>query len=198
MSRQTPSQTVGPYFAYGLTPQLYGRRGIASNVICTDVTPGERIRIKGRVLDGAGQPIEDAMIEVWQADAKGRYAHPLDAREPGDREAAFRGFGRTGTSPEGEFSFTTVKPGPVPGPGNTLQAPHLNVTVFSRGLLTHAYTRIYFDDEQAANDDDPILALVEPARRGTLIARRDNAPEGTVYRFDIHMQGENETVFLEA
>jgi protocatechuate 3,4-dioxygenase alpha subunit len=137
------------------------------------------------------------MIEIWQADAAGRYAHPADRRPGARRDPAFRGFGRAGTTPEGEFSFETIKPGPVPGPGNTLQAPHLNVAVFSRGMLTHAFTRIYFNDEAEANENDPILSLVEPARRGTLVAHRETTPTGTVYTFDIRLQGKSETVFFD-
>src|SRR5690606_90276 len=155
MSTETPSQTVGPYFAIGLTQQIFGRRQIATPVVCAPDTPGERIRIVGRVFDGAGAPVEDAMIEVWQADADGRYPHPSDQRPGAPRDSRFRGFGRAGTTPQGEFYFETIKPGPVPGPGNSLQAPHLNITVFSRGMLTHAFTRIYFDDESSANENDP-------------------------------------------
>lgn len=198
MSNETPSQTVGPYFAIGLTQQIFGRRQIATPVLCAPDTPGEHIRVVGRVFDGAGTPVEDAMIEIWQADADGRYAHPADNRPGERRDPRFRGFGRAGTTPDGEYSFETVKPGAVPGPGNSLQAPHLNVIVFSRGMLTHAFTRAYFDDEAAANENDPILSLVEPARRGTLIAKRETSPAGTVYRFDIHLQGDAETVFLDA
>jgi protocatechuate 3,4-dioxygenase alpha subunit len=197
MSNETPSQTVGPYFAIGLTPQVFARRPIASPAICGPDTPGERIRLAGRVLDGAGQPVEDAMIEIWQADADGRYAHPADRRPGSLRDANFRGFGRAGTAATGDFFFDTVKPGAVPGPGNTLQAPHLNVIVFSRGMLTHAFTRVYFDDEANANENDPVLSLVDQARRGTLIARRESGPTGIVYRFDIHLQGKSETVFLD-
>ncbi|HEY7457665.1 MAG TPA: protocatechuate 3,4-dioxygenase subunit alpha [Xanthobacteraceae bacterium] len=197
MSNETPSQTVGPYFAIGLTPQIFARRPIATSAICGPDTPGEQIRLAGQVLDGAGQPVEDAMIEVWQADADGRYAHPADQRPGSLRDPTFRGFGRAGTNATGDFCFDTVKPGAVPGPGNTLQAPHLNVIVFSRGMLTHAFTRVYFDDEATANETDPVLSLVDQARRGTLIARRKNSPTGTTYRFDIHLQGKSETVFLD-
>jgi protocatechuate 3,4-dioxygenase, alpha subunit len=197
MSHETPSQTVGPYFAIGLTQQIFGRRQIANPVVCAADTPGEHIRIVGRVIDGAGAPVEDAMLEVWQADADGRYPHPADKRRDEMRDKRFRGFGRAGTTPQGEFFFETIKPGAVPGPGNTLQAPHINLTVFSRGMLTHAFTRVYFSDEADANENDPILSMVEPARRGTLIAKREETAAGTVYKLDIHLQGKSETVFLD-
>ena len=196
MSRQTPSQTVGPFFAYALTPELYGRPGIASNVLAADDTPGEHIRIEGRVLDGEGAGIRDAVIEIWQADAGGVYHHPGDGRATSGN--AFTGFGRTGTDEQGHFSFQTVKPGAVPGPGNTLQAPHLNVIVLMRGLLSHVFTRIYFSDEAEANEACPVLGLVEPERRATLIASRAERHGMPVYRLEIHMQGDRETVFFDA
>jgi protocatechuate 3,4-dioxygenase alpha subunit len=198
MSNETPSQTVGPYFAYGLLSQTYARRSIATHEIAGPNTPGEHIRIKGRVFDGNGVPVEDAMLEIWQADADGRYASPADPNSPLRSDNAFRGFGRTGTTPAGEFLFETIKPGRVRGTGNALQAPHLNLIVFSRGLLTHVFTRIYFEDEAAANAEDEILHLVEDARRSTLLAKRHAASNGATYAFDVHLQGDNETVFLEA
>ena len=192
--RQTPSQTVGPYFAYGLTALQYGYpfTGLASDQLADELTPGERIRIAGRVLDGAGAAIPDAMIEIWQADSEGRYAHPNDDRASNQR---FRGFGRfgTGTDPENRFIFSTIKPGAVDG----TQAPHISVIVFMRGLLTHAYTPIYVSDEVDANARDPVLASVPAERRKTLIANRDDTPAGTLYHFDIHMQGDDETVFFD-
>lgn len=192
--KQTPSQTVGPYFAYGLAAPQYGYpfTGLASNQVADGFAPGERIRIAGRVIDGAGNPIPDAMIEMWQADSEGRYAHANDGRASNQR---FRGFGRfgTGTDPENRFVFDTIKPGSVDG----AQAPHINVLVFMRGLLTHAYTRLYFSDEAAANARDPVLAGVPAERRSNLIARREDTPAGTLYHFDIHMQGDDETVFFD-
>lgn len=192
--RQTPSQTVGPYFAYGLTPEQYGYpfRAVAGAVLTDDDTPGERIRITGRVLDGDGAPVPDAMIEIWQADAEGRYAHPADQRGSNVR---FKGFGRcgTGTDPEHRFVFDTIKP----GASEDGRAPHINVIVFMRGLLSHVFTRIYFADEAEANAGDPVLANVDEAQRGTLIAARKTTSAGTVYRFDIHMQGPDETVFFD-
>ena len=192
--KQTPSQTVGPFFAYGLTPEQYGYpfRSLAGSTLAGDDTPGERIRITGRVLDGDGAPVPDAMVELWQADGEGRYAHPADQRGSNLR---FKGFGRcgTGTDPEHRFAFETIKPGPI-GDG---QAPHVNLIVFMRGMLTHVYTRIYFADEAEANAADPVLASIEEARRGTLIAARETPPAGTVYRLDLRMQGPDETVFFD-
>lgn len=192
--RQTPSQTVGPYFAYGLSPEQYGYqyKGIAGGVMADPGEPGEHIHLVGRVFDGKGEVIPDALLEIWQADAQGRYAHPADPR---GSNTGFRGFGRfgTGTDPERRFQFQTVKPG-APAAG---MAPHLNVTLFMRGMLLHAFTRVYFADEEAANAADPVLALVDPARRDTLVARREDAPGGIVYHWDIHMQGDRETVFFD-
>ncbi len=189
--KQTPSQTLGPFFAYGLTPEQYGyaHRGIAGNALAARHVPGEHVRIEGRILDGAGAPIDDAMIEIWQADADGRYAG-------GKRDAAdsgFMGFGRCGTDEEGGFWFTTIKPGVI-GDG---QAPHIGVIVQARGILNHAFTRIYFADEADANDTDPVLQSVPQDRRNTLIAARSETPAGPLYRFDIHMQGDDETVFFD-
>jgi protocatechuate 3,4-dioxygenase, alpha subunit len=188
--KQTPSQTVGPYFAYGLTPEQYGYpfRELVGNDLTRPETEGNRIRIEGCVYDGAGNKVPDAMIEIWQADAQGRYAHLADPRPS---NANFTGFGRfgTGTDPENRFIFETIKPGSVDGE----QAPHISVIVMMRGLLTHTFTRIYFSDEAEANAKDPVLKSVEESRRPTLIAGAD----GAVYRFDIHMQGDQETVFFD-
>ena len=191
---QTPSQTVGPFFAYALTGPQYGYdfAGIATATLGDELGPGERIRIVGRVLDGAGEPIPDAMIEIWQADAEGRYLNVSGS--PGSN-APFRGFGRcgTGTDAQNRFVFQTIKPGRV----DAAQAPHITVVVFMRGMLSHAYTRIYFSDEVAANAADPVLASVLEERRSTLMARREDTAAGPVYHFDINMQGENETVFFD-
>ncbi len=191
--KQTPSQTVGPYFAYGLTPEQYGYdfKAIAGGQLADEDTEGERIRIVGRVLDGDGRPVDDAMVEIWQADARGRYAHPADPR---GSNLAFRGFGRfgTGTDPRNRFVFDTVKPGSVEG-----QAPHITMCVMARGMLSHAFTRLYFSDETAANAADPVLATVPDSRRATLIAQREEASGGVVYRFDVKLQGEDETVFFD-
>jgi protocatechuate 3,4-dioxygenase, alpha subunit len=191
---QTPSQTVGPYFAYGLTGDQYGYRfaSIASGRIAAEDEPGTHVRIVGRVLDGAGAAVEDALIEIWQADASGRYAHPADGRASNH---GFRGFGRfgTGTDPQKRFLFDTVKPGSVDG----VQASHLNVTVMMRGLLNHVFTRIYFPEDATANARCPVLTSVPAARRPTLIAERIELGSGLTYRFDIHMQGAAETVFFD-
>lgn len=192
--KQTPSQTIGPFFAFGLTPDQFGyaQRGIAGNALAARHVPGEHVRIEGRILDGAGAPIDDAMIEIWQADAAGRYA-------AGDRDAAdsaaggFMGFGRSGTDKAGGFWFATIKPGAI-GDG---QAPHIGVIVQARGILNHVFTRIYFADEADANGADPVLQSVPKDRRHTLIAARSETPAGPLYRFDIHMQGDDETVFFD-
>ena len=189
----TPSQTVGPFFAYCLTPKAYGYAEVVTNDLVTEDAAGERIRIEGRVFDGDGAPVNDSMIEIWQADAAGRYAHPADKQRP---NAKFTGFGRAGTDAEGRFSFSTIKPGAVSGPDGKPQAPHILVAVFARGLPQHAYTRIYFSDEPG-NANDPILALVPADRRGTLIAQREEKRDGPTYVFDIRLQGENETVFFD-
>jgi protocatechuate 3,4-dioxygenase, alpha subunit len=194
MAGITPSQTVGPFFAPALTlgHDYPWHQPIGNDLITPDAS-GERIRIEGRVFDGDGAPVNDSMIEIWQADAAGRYAHPADKRRP---NAKFTGFGRAGTDAEGRFSFRTIKPGAVAGPDGKPQAPHILVAVFARGLPRHAYTRIYFSDEPG-NANDPILALVPPDRRGTLIAQREGKHDGPAYVFDIRLQGENETVFFD-
>lgn len=191
---QTPSQTVGPFFAYGLTPEQYGYgqgnlTSIAGPGMRDEATSGAPIRIEGRVLDGAGVPVSDAMIEIWQADAAG--CHVGATRRDGTN-VRFTGFGRcgTGTDPDACFWFETIKPGAL-APG---EAPHVDVTVMMRGLLLHAFTRLYFSDEAAANAVDPVLSAVPAERRNTLVATLE-APGR--YRFDIHMQGDNETVFFD-
>jgi protocatechuate 3,4-dioxygenase, alpha subunit len=194
--KQTPSQTVGPFFAYGMTPEQYGfeqMTSIASGAMAGVDTDGTRIRIEGRVFDADGAVVPDAMIEVWQADAQGRHAHPADSR---GSNAGFSGFGRhgTGTDPENRFIFETIKPGAI-GDG---QAPHLNLIVFMRGMPLHAYTRVYFPDEAEANGDDPVLALVPEDRRATLIAETRNGAPSRTYVFDIHLRGDRETVFFDA
>jgi protocatechuate 3,4-dioxygenase alpha subunit len=195
---QTPGQTIGPYFAYCLTPEPYGRKGITDNVMAAPGTQGEHIRITGRLLDGDGAPMDDALIEVWQANAAGRYNHPADTRADVPLDPGFKGFGRCMTAKDGCFTFDTVKPGRVPGQGNRLQAPHVSIVIQSRGMLSHACGRIYFSDETAANGEDPVLNAVEAERRPTLIARREDTPGGAVYHLDIHMQGDKETVFFDA
>jgi protocatechuate 3,4-dioxygenase alpha subunit len=194
MPERTPSQTVGPYLHIGLTQGAYGAREMFSAVISGSDGSGARIRIEGSVYDGEGKIVPDAILETWQADDQGRYAHPADGRPLASN--SFRGFGRCPTDKGGSFAFETVKPGSVPGPGGTRQAPHINVGLFSRGLLKRLFTRIYFEGDPA-NAADPILALVPAERRETLLAKADPAEPG-LYRFDLRLQGANETVFFEA
>jgi protocatechuate 3,4-dioxygenase alpha subunit len=177
----TPSQTVGPFHHIELP---YAPGGDV-------VPPGSdgAVRISGRLVDGAGQPVGDALIEVWQADASGSYQHAADAGPAG----ASVGFGRVATAADGAYELWTIKPGPVPGPGGSTQAPHLLFSVFARGLLDRLVTRMYFPDEEGANAADPVLGLVPDAdARSTLVAE----PDGEGLRFDIHLQGERETVFF--
>ncbi len=192
MPKQTPSQTVGPFFHLGLT------REDAADLTHAE-TEGDRVRIEGRVFDGNGDPVPDAMLEIWQANTHGRYRHPDDDRDDIPLDAAFVGFGRVPTNAEGHYAFDTIKPGRVPAHDGGWQAPHINLVVFARGMLIHSNTRIYFSDE-STNDDDPVLSqLVDKDRRPTLIARRDDAStDPALYQFDIVLQGEHETVFFEA
>jgi protocatechuate 3,4-dioxygenase, alpha subunit len=190
---QTPSQTVGPYFAYGLTATQYGYDFDQpfDAMVALDGARGERIQLVGRVIDGDGKPINDAMVEICQPDGEGKYpASVEDARARG-----FRGFGRmgTGTDAENRFVFQTVKPG-ANAPG---EAPYINAIVTMRGLLVHTFTRIYFDDEVAANAEDAVLQAVPAERRHTLVAQRSVDGGRVSYRFDIRMQGDQETVFFD-
>ncbi len=189
--KQTPSQTVGPFFAYGLTAKdsSYPGAQIANGVVVDAQTPGTHIRIIGRVLDGAGAIVPDALVEIWQADSQGQHV----GIAPGN--TGFRGFGRqnTGVDPQGRFIFETVKPGSIDG----RQAPHINFTVFMRGLLSHVFTRLYFPEDAAAHAGDPALSKVPAARRATLIARPADLHGERAYFFDIHMQGKDETVFFD-
>ena len=178
----TSSQTVGPYFRIGVEP-LY------QNDIAGEGALGERIEISGTVHDGDGVPVSDAFIEVWQADAEGIYRHPEDARSAG-ATSPFKGFGRIAVDDAGVFRFSTVKPGRTPGPQGQLQASHLVIQVFMRGILKPLLTRLYFAGD-AALAEDPVLALVPEARRPTLIAERSG---DAAYRWDVYMQGERETV----
>lgn len=181
------SQTVGPFFSIGLSPRY-------THVVAGPETPGEHVTIRGRVLDADGNPVPDAMIETWQADASGAYASAGDAQAT-PAAPAFLGFGRAPTDKRGEFRLTTIKPGRVPGPGDSLQAPHLVVLVFMRGLLRHLVTRMYFPAEPG-NDTDPILLLVPAERRETLIATPARDDPGALI-WDIRLQGEDETVFFD-
>ena len=179
------SQTVGPYLHIGLT-------WLNTDRIAGPKVKGERVVIQGRVLDGDGIGVSDALVEIWQANAAGKYAHPED-RQKKPLEKGFRGFGRIPTDAHGRFRFSTIKPGRVPGPGGKLQAPHLSVTVFMRGLLKQLSTRIYFPGE-AANAQDALLRRVPAARRATLVARRK--AKGLL-EWDVVLQGRNETVFFD-
>jgi protocatechuate 3,4-dioxygenase alpha subunit len=183
------SQTVGPYFHLGLT------EGRDQACLATPSARGERIRLAIRVLDGEGAPVPDSMIELWQADASGKYNHPDDPQEK-VADPAFTGFGRQPSDANGRFVFETVRPGRVPGTDGALQAPHINVHVFSRGVLWHISTRIYFSGDPA-NSDDAILNLVPAARRDTLLARPDLQQPGT-WAIDFHLCGPGETVFFDA
>lgn len=190
---QTPSQTVGPFFAYGLVPSQYGyaMRSLWGPVLAEPRTPGQPIRLIGQVFDGRGDTVMDALIEIKQADAGGRYPDSPESVAA----SGFTGFGRmgTGSRPDHAFEFQTIKPGPTPDG----QAPHIDVIVSMRGLLNHLFTRVYFDDETAANAADAVLGAVPAARRATLVARGQDLPGGRVYRFDIHLQGPQETVFFD-
>jgi protocatechuate 3,4-dioxygenase alpha subunit len=188
----TPSQTVGPFYAYGLTPNgQYSWNDAFSNNLLTPDVSGDKIRIEGVIHDGDGKVVPDAMLEIWQADSQGRFADPQDTR--GQPNASFRGFGRSGTTDAGEYSFDTIKPGAVPGIDGKPQAPHIVMAVFGRGMTMQSMTRIYFDDEPATAGD-AVMQLVPEDRRATLIAKKTAAG---VYRFDIHLQGDNETVFFD-
>jgi protocatechuate 3,4-dioxygenase alpha subunit len=180
-----PSQTSGPFLSIGLL-----RDHVGPSVVSED--DPRAIRIRGRLLDGNGDPVPDGLIEIWQANAAGRYAHEEDMRTDIPLEDGFRGFGRSGTVDDGWFEFVTVKPGRVPAPDGEPQAPHLVVLVFARGLLKQLVTRLYFPDESDANAADPILSELDETERATLIAR---AEDGGL-RFDIRLQGDGETTFF--
>jgi protocatechuate 3,4-dioxygenase alpha subunit len=183
--KETPSQTAGPFVHIGTLPEIAGLRAgpMPRNNLAGEGTLGKRIRIRGTVIDGAGEPVKDAMIETWQADANGRYGGN-----------AFLGWGRAATDFEtGEYRFETVKPGPTPFHDGRPQAPHISFTIFARGINVHLQTRMYFPDEAAANAADPVLQLAGE-RNATLIARLE---EDGGYRFDIRLQGEGETVFFD-
>lgn len=184
MTGATPSQTVGPFLHLVLSwpdgPEVVAA-GTAGSVVIT-----------GRLLDGAGDPVTDGLVETWQADTDGHFDHPDDPRGPA--AGAFRGFGRCATDEQGSYRIRTVKPGALPAEDGHFEAPHLNVSVFARGLLNRLVTRIYFPDESAANAADPVLASLEPHERDRLVARAE--PDGTL-RFDVHLQGPDETPFFD-
>lgn len=199
--RETASQTAGPYVHIGLAPHAAGFDIFEknfSNVLVGPDTKGERIRIEGRVFDGSGTPVRDVLLELWQANAEGRYNHPAD-RQQKDLDKSFRGWGRACSDFEsGVYTFDTIKPGAVEGRNGRLMAPHLNLWVVARGINIGLNTRMYFSDEKDANAKDPVLNLIEwEVRRKTLIGERTERDGQVVYRFDIVLQGENETVFFD-
>ena len=204
--RETASQTAGPYVHIGLAPKVAGFDIFNNNfgsVLANDKTQGERIRIEGRVFDGIGTVLKDVLIESWQANAAGRYAHPAD-RQPGKAlDDHFRGWGRACTDFDtGLYSFDTIKPGPVAGRvagnGSRFMAPHINLWIVARGINLGLNTRLYFSDEAEANAKDAVLNVIEwEARRATLVAQREDSKGAVVYRFDIRLQGEGETVFFD-
>ncbi len=183
----SPFQTVGPYF------DIFLRNRVPLQMVTPD-TRGQRISIVGILYDGAEMVMPDGLVEIWQADAEGRYAHPDDPRSA-SADPAFYGYGWRHTDAAGGFHFETIKPGATPAPDGGMQAPHIMVSVMGRGILTRFITRLYFDDEAAANAADPILNLVPEARRSTLVARKTDDDQ---YQFDIHLQGPGETVFFDA
>lgn len=190
---QTPSQTVGPYFAYGLTPEqyLYNFRSVFTPVLVQDDTPGTLIEITGQVLDGEGKPINDAMLEISHADASGKFVSTVDEVQT----SGFTGFGRcgTGTDVGNRYRFRTIKPGAT----SAGEAPYVNVIVTMRGMLVHAFTRIYFSDEAEANARDAVFNSVPAERRNTLIAQRQDLNGRILYHYTIRMQGDEETVFFD-
>jgi len=202
--KETPSQTAGPYVHIGLIPHQAGFDIFETNfanVLTTPGTQGEHIRIEGHVYDGTGSPARDVLLELWQANAAGRYNHPADRQDGKALDPAFRGWGRTGTDFQtGLYTFETIKPGPVAGRhGHKPMAPHVNLWLVSRGINIGLATRMYFADEAQLNAEDPVLNIIEqPVRRDTLIAKREDRNGQVVYVFDIHLQGERETVFFDA
>ncbi|MDQ4060403.1 MAG: protocatechuate 3,4-dioxygenase subunit alpha [Pseudomonadota bacterium] len=200
--KETPSQTAGPYVHIGLIPQQAGFDIFEKNfgnVLVTPETRGERIRIEGRVFDGLGEPLRDVLIEIWQANAAGKYDHPAD-RQDKPVDPHFRGWGRAGSDfKTGLYSFETIKPGPVVGrKGHRPMAPHVNFWIVARGINIGLNTRMYFSDETEANAADPVLNIIEQeVRRRTLIAERQQRGAEVIYTFDIYLQGDRETVFFD-
>lgn len=200
--RETASQTAGPYVHIGFASRAAGFDIFENDfgpVLATSQTPGERIVIEGRVFDGSGTPVRDVLLEIWQANAQGRYAHPADRQAGKAIDPSFRGWGRACSDFEtGTWRFETIKPGSVAGRDGVPMAPHVNLWIVARGINIGLNTRMYFDDEAQANAADPVLNLVEwEVRRQTLIGRREQRDGVTVYRFDIRLQGDGETVFFD-
>ncbi|MCD7060671.1 protocatechuate 3,4-dioxygenase subunit alpha [Pelagibacterium xiamenense] len=194
--KETPSQTAGPYVHIGAVPNFCGITGVypedLGKTMVSDGVRGERITVTGRVIDGGGNPVGDCVVEIWQADAGGIFNSPEEHRAGAD--PYFTGFGRCPADTDGRYSFETIKPGPVPGPGGATMAPHITFWIVARGINIGLHTRMYFSDEETANAQDPVLAMARPlGREATLIGKR----EGDTVRFDIHLQGENETVFFD-
>lgn len=199
---ETASQTAGPYVHIGLAPDAAGfhifEKNFGSN-LTNSHTPGERITIEGRVFDGSGTPVRDVLIEIWQANAEGRYQHVADNQQEKALDADFRGWGRACSDfDSGVWRFDTIKPGQVVGRDGRMMAPHVNLWVVARGINIGLNTRMYFSDESEANQKDPVLNLIEwEVRRQTLIGRKETRGNETVYCFDIYLQGEKETVFFD-
>lgn len=198
---ETPSQTAGPYVHIGLASQQAGfevYEKAIGNVLVRPQAKGERIRIEGHFYDGSGTPMYDALLEIWQANAAGRYAHPADAQE-GELDPHFLGYGRAGADfKTGIYTFETIKPGPVMGRKGRMMAPHINFWLIARGINIGLHTRMYFSDEADANGTDPVLNSIEwMNRRNTLVAQRKEKDGQVVYEFDIHVQGPLETVFFD-
>ena len=189
MRTPTPSQTIGPFFAYCLTSRDYGYKLLANNVI--EHNSGEKIEVSGKILDGDQNPIPDAMLEIWQADPEGQFLKAGNNQDP-----SIAGFARTETNSDGNFLFQTVKPGVFKNSTGAVQAPHINLNLFARGLIIHLTTRIYFSDEESTYSD-PLMSHVPSKRRDTLIAQlEESMTDRKHYNFDINLQGKNETVFL--
>ena len=197
MVKQTASNTIGPFFHHAMTPEGHDVKGITDNYLAGKKTNGEHIRVEGRILDAEGKPLRAAMLEIWQANATGRYNSPTDDRNDVKLDSKFSGFGRVSSDSKGKFEFETIKPGSVPSSGNAPQAPHINLTLFAAAIHSYLFTRPYFSDEVVANEIDPVLSSVGDTRGDTLIARRKNTKNGIEYRFDIKLGGEGETVFFD-
>ena len=199
--KETASQTAGPYVHIGLAPNMAGFDIFEKNfshILAGPETHGQHITVEGYVYDGSGTPLRDVLIEIWQANAEGKYNHPAD-RQAKALDQGFRGWGRGGSDfNTGLYTFETIKPGAVPGRHRSLMAPHINFWIVARGINIGLHTRMYFSDEDAANAADPVLNLIEQeCRRPTLLAQRSERGGRTVYTFDIHLQGPKETVFFD-